>query len=220
MAPSPAEAQPPTISDRVAQFGKAVHRRLTPHFERAGIAYPPGAVVLVGIKSKRRLELYAGATQSELRYVRSYPVLGASGGPGPKLRSGDGQVPEGIYPVTALNPTSRFHLSMRIGYPNRFDRWMARRDGRRDLGGDIYIHGGYFSQGCLAMGDSAAEELFVLAAETGLENVKVILTPVDLRRRPPAAVPVSGPEWTPWLYGVLERVLERLAPTTLTSVSD
>ncbi|NIR29601.1 MAG: L,D-transpeptidase family protein [Gammaproteobacteria bacterium] len=217
---APADARLPSVSDRVAQYGQAVHRRLVPHFERAGVTYPPGAVVLVGIKSKKRLELYAGPTRDALRHVRTYSVMGVSGGPGPKLREGDRQVPEGIYAVTALNPASRFHLSMRIGYPNRFDRWMARKDGRRDLGGDIYIHGGYFSQGCLAMGDAAAEELFVLAAETGLENVTVILTPVDLRRRPQAPVSASAPEWTPWLYDVLERALRRLAPPAFKPASN
>ena len=43
------------------------------------------------------------------------------------------------------------------------------------------IHGSSVSVGCLAMGDPAIEELFVLAAETGLENIKVILSPVDFR---------------------------------------
>lgn len=38
------------------------------------------------------------------------------------------------------------------------------------------------ANGCLAMGDEAAEKLFVLAADTGLHNIKVILAPFDLRR--------------------------------------
>lgn len=41
------------------------------------------------------------------------------------------------------------------------------------------IHGKRCSVGCLAMGDEAAEDLFVLAAETGIENVSIILSPVD-----------------------------------------
>lgn len=201
-----------TVQERVAQYRDPVHRRLVPYFREAGVAYPPAAVVLVGIKRSRRLELYAGPSRDALRYIRSYPVMAASGAPGPKLREGDEQVPEGIYPVTRLNPNSRFHLSLKLGYPNRFDRWMASLDGRHDLGGDIFIHGGYASTGCLAMGDRVAEDLFVLAAESGVGNVMAILTPVDLRQTPPPRLSDAEPVWTPWLYDVLESVLNDLAP--------
>lgn len=44
------------------------------------------------------------------------------------------------------------------------------------------IHGNAVSIGCLAMGDTAAEELFVLAARTGLRNIQVILSPIDFRK--------------------------------------
>ena len=69
-----------------------------------------------------------------------YPILAASGVLGPKLREGDKQVPEGIYGAEALNPNSKFHLSIRLNYPNTFDRRMAQSDGRTQLGGDIMIH--------------------------------------------------------------------------------
>jgi predicted amidohydrolase len=45
------------------------------------------------------------------------------------------------------------------------------------------IHGSDVSIGCLAMGDHAIEDLFVLAADTGIENVSVILCPFDPRIR-------------------------------------
>jgi hypothetical protein len=46
------------------------------------------------------------------------------------------------------------------------------------------------------MGDEAAEDLFVLAAETGIENVSIILSPVDFRIRSlPADMPAT-PDWT------------------------
>jgi hypothetical protein len=46
------------------------------------------------------------------------------------------------------------------------------------------------------MGDEAAEDLFVLAADTGLPNIKVILSPVDFRVG--ASVPKLAklPDWT------------------------
>src|SRR5204863_8498878 len=62
-------------------------------------------------------------------------------------------ISEGIYPIESLNPNSRFHLSLRIGYPNAFDRAQAAKEKRTNLGGDIMIHGNSVSIGCLAMGE-------------------------------------------------------------------
>jgi len=126
-------------------------------------------------------------------------VLAASGASGPKLQRGDRQGPEGVYRISYLNPNSRYHVSLRVNYPNRFDRKMASPDGRRNLGGDIMIHGKNSSAGCLAMGDNAAEELFVLAAEVGLSRIRVIIAPTDLRT---SEIPSKRdtPKWLPQLY--------------------
>lgn len=83
--------------------------------------------------------------------------------------------PEGVYVIEWLNPNSRYHLSMRVSYPNAWDRQEATRENRTQLGGDIMIHGSNASIGCLAMGDEAAEDLFILAARTGISHVDVIL---------------------------------------------
>jgi len=197
-----------TVQDRVEQYGRAVRRRLGPDFARAGIEYPPGRVVLIGIKEEKRLEVWAVGREGRYRLVKKYPILGASGHLGPKLREGDRQVPEGIYRIELLNPNSLFHLSLRIGYPNEFDRARAKEEGRTNLGGDIMIHGGRVSVGCLAMGDEAAEELFVLAAEAGIANIEVILCPVDFRRREMPPADHVLPKWTDELYG---KVRERIA---------
>jgi hypothetical protein len=77
---------------------------------------------------------------------------------------------------------------------------MGERDGRRDLGGDIMIHGKAASVGCLAIGDEAAEELFVLAAETGLKNIKLIIAPTDFRNKEIPAIAEGQPSWLPQLY--------------------
>ena len=87
---------------------------------------------------------------------------------------------------------------------------MAQRDARTKLGGDIMIHGGDRSAGCLAMGDLVAEELFVLAADTGIDNIRVILAPVDLRRVDAAATAPSLPAWTQALYQQLAAELHML----------
>jgi murein L,D-transpeptidase YafK len=137
-------------------------------------------------------------------------VHAASGALGPKLREGDEQVPEGVYRITGLNPNSQYHLSLRVDYPNAADRERARAEGRDDLGGDIMIHGRAVSVGCLAMGDSAAEELFVLAAETGLPKLRVILSPLDFRRRALPRSLVPARPWVPALYDEIRAELAKL----------
>jgi hypothetical protein len=156
-----------TVDERLVQFGETARGRWKPYFDRAKTAYPPAGVKLVALKTEKVLQVYAVEKSGRGRWIRSYPILAASGIPGPKLQEGDGQVPEGIYPIESLNPNSRFHVALRVGYPNMFDSFQAARDGRTRLGGDIMIHGSSVSVGCLAMGNEAAEDLFVLAADTG-----------------------------------------------------
>jgi len=203
-APAPRQA---TIADRVAQYGPGARARLTPFFAAAGIAYPPERFVLLGFKHERELQLLASSSGRGLTFIRSYPILGASGVLGPKLREGDGQVPEGIYAIEYLNPNSVAHLSLALSYPNGFDRARAEQDGRVDLGGEIMIHGGSSSIGCLAIGDVGAEELFVLAADAGWEDAVVVVSPVDFRRnRLPADY--RPPPWVEDLYITLRSELE------------
>lgn len=199
--------QPYTVAQRLDEFGAAARARLQPHFDRAGVAWPGRRAALIGIKDQATLELQVMDHAGSWHAVRRYPVLAASGGPGPKLRQGDLQVPEGHYRVTFLNPNSRYHVSLRLDYPNRFDRARAREDGREHLGGDIMIHGSRVSIGCLAMGDPVAEELFTLVADLGMDRVEVLLLPHDFRTVPPPTSPKPG--WMSGLYAALEHSLRR-----------
>ena len=177
-------------------------------FAEKGCKYPPERLTFVALKAEKRLEVWAPGPDGQARLVKEYPVLAASGRAGPKLREGDRQVPEGVYRVVGLNPQSQFHLSIKLDYPNEFDREMARREGRDRLGGDIFIHGEAVSIGCLAMGDPAIEELFLLVSETGQARVRVIIAPSDFRRagaRP--APPPGAPEWAGTLYEQIDREL-------------
>jgi murein L,D-transpeptidase YafK len=170
-------------------------------------------VVLAAFKQERQLEVYAASPSGPLRFIRAYPIKAASGHLGPKLQEGDCQVPEGLYSIEYLNPNSSYHLSMKIDYPNAFDRMRGTKDGRLQLGGDIMIHGNDVSVGCLAMGDAAAEDLFVLAAQTGIKNISVILSPVDFRvRNLPLISPGahSLPPWTQDLYPQIRTALQNL----------
>jgi hypothetical protein len=191
---------PYSIEERLAQFGARARERLRPHFAAAGVAFPPESVALLAFKDARRLELYARGPRQGWTPIRSYPVLAASGVLGPKLREGDKQVPEGLYRITLLNPNSRFHVSLRLDYPNAFDQRMARSEGRARLGGDIMIHGKEVSSGCLAMGDEAAEELFTLAATVMPRPVLAVISPTDFRTVQAAAVAVGSTGWTDDLY--------------------
>jgi hypothetical protein len=178
-----------TVEERLEQYGAAVEGRLRDRFVDAGVEYPPRSLAYLAFKDARRLEVYARNTDTEpWRFVTEYAVLAASGSPGPKLRQGDRQVPEGFYRAALLNPNSRFHLSIGLDYPNELDCAIAQQEGRASLGGDIMIHGNEVSIGCLAMGDSAAEDLFILAALAGREHLRVIIAPTDFRVRPVSAV--------------------------------
>ena len=197
-----------TTEDRLQEYGLSARARLAPYFSAAGVAYPPSRLVIVGLKEERQLELYAANANQSLKFIRAYPILGASGTLGPKLREGDLQVPEGIYQIESLNPNSAFHLSLRVNYPNEFDRAQAALEGRDNLGGDIMIHGGNGSVGCLAMGDEVAEELFCLAAEKWPQKIKVLICPRDLRQKPTPLI--DSPTWTKDIYRSLKTELKKL----------
>ena len=110
-----------------------------------------------------------------------------------------------------------WHLSLKVGYPNEFDKAMGKRDRRTSLGGDIFIHGNYYSEGCLAMGDQQVEELFLLAADVGVKNVRLISMPYDFRKheKPPGSLKTLGkkiPKWLPELYKSIKAELRLFEP--------
>lgn len=196
-----------TINDVLKQIGPAAEARMKPFFDRAGITYPPQSIVFVVLKEEMEFEVWAGE-EGKWAHLRTYDFLG-SGSPGPKQKKGDKQVPEGIYQIVELNPSSRFHLSMKLNYPNSYDMEKARADNRTNLGGDIYIHGDSKSRGCLAVGDRAIEELFVLAAKSGAANIKVIISPMDMRKKGPALNMPSQPAWVSELYQAIGNELTK-----------
>ncbi len=195
-----------TVEQRLAELGPRVRETFVAQCAEMGVAYPPASLTLLVLKQEGVLQIYAPTATGGTQCIAIYPILGASGSLGPKLREGDRQVPEGFYRIVSLNPNSRFHLSMELNYPNEFDRQAAVRDGRTNLGDDIFIHGGDASVGCIAMGDAVAELLFVAVADAGLQNLEVIVAPLDLRLEPlPAQL---GGGWRDLLYA---QVSERMA---------
>ena len=212
MAVAPNISAQKSVQDRVQEYGTVTAQRWAPYFKQVQVSYPPRAIAFVGLKQEKVLEVYAAGTNRAFRFIRSYPVQAASGKLGPKLRQGDKQVPEGLYRIESLNPNSSYHLSLRVNYPNEEDRAHAQTEGRTNLGGDIMIHGRAVSIGCLAMGDEAAEDLFVLAAQTGVPNIEVILSPVDFRIRDLPQLPEGAPAWTAERYAAIKKALEKYKP--------
>lgn len=210
------------LERRLAQIAPGAIARLKTKFEHAKVAWPPAEIALIGIKDEKILELHARSKGGPWELIHRYRVLAASGSAGPKLRQGDKQVPEGIYQIAWLNPNSAYHVSLRVSYPNAFDRKMARAEGRSNLGGDIMIHGKNRSAGCLAIGDEAVEEIFTVAAETGLAKVRVIIAPTDLRTKAFPEPKPGQPAWVPKLYTEIASAMsgyESVSPITTSSTN-
>jgi len=202
-----------TTEQVIKRYGQSAEYRLIPYFKKAGVRYPPNKLALIALKNEKQLELWA-SNNDEWNYINTYPIKAASGTLGPKLKEGDRQVPEGIYKIIGLNPNSSYHLSMKLNYPNKFDLYHAEMEGRSEPGSNIFIHGKKFSIGCLAMGDDAIEELFVLIYKTGKENVKVIISPYDFRKVSLFHVPANSPEWTNILYLKIKKELIKFKKQT------
>lgn len=200
-----------TVEDVLQMYGPYATGKLKSYFDKAKVAYPPREATFVALKQEMKLELWA-RDSGEFRFIRDYRIRAASGVFGPKLREGDMQVPEGVYRIAGLNPNSHFHLSMKLNYPNEFDLFHAWREGRTEPGTDIFIHGKAKSLGCLAMDDETIEELFVLTAHAGAENVKVVIAPHDPRTFPLKADIEGLPTWTPELYSRISREIKALSP--------
>lgn len=195
-----------SIKDVVRIIGETTRKRLKPYFDKANIPYPPKKITLLALKDRAQLELWA-ETENRPVFVRTYPIKALSGDSGPKLREGDGQVPEGIYNVLWLNPNSSFHLSMKLNYPNSFDLRHARAEGRNQPGTNIFIHGRAVSIGCLAMGDRTIEELFILATDVGRANIKVVIAPTD-----PRIAELDPDSEIPWTAELYKRISNAFKP--------
>jgi len=186
--------KPPTEAARLAKARQNVGQKVRGHFARVQLAYPPAEIFLRAIKDEGLLELWAAPAPGQaMVQVKAFKVCMRSGGPGPKRARGDGQVPEGFYRVDRFNPWSTFHLSLGLDYPNQSDRLRKTAD---NPGGDIFIHGGCVTIGCLPLEDGPMEELFVIATDAranGQRGLPVHLFPSRLDVRRLEALEEKGP---------------------------
>ncbi|MEW6108243.1 MAG: L,D-transpeptidase family protein [Nitrospirota bacterium] len=118
-------------------------------------------------KKERRLTLF-----SKGKVLKTYKIALGGDPIGPKERQGDNKTPEGTYFIESRNSDSRYHLSLRISYPNEKDKKRSKELGVSP-GGDIMIHGiknGFswvgdfhtevdWTKGCIAVTDEEIEEI-------------------------------------------------------------
>jgi hypothetical protein len=119
-------------------------------------------------KAARELTLYFAG-----HALKTYGVALGTSPAGAKELEGDGRTPEGRYFITGRNPQSKYHLALRVSYPNATDRARAVKLGK-SAGGDIMIHGlpngfGFIGAahrlrdwtiGCVAVTDEEIEEIW------------------------------------------------------------
>jgi murein L,D-transpeptidase YafK len=72
-----------------------------------------------------------------------------------------------------------------LNYPNAADRILSDRG---QPGGDIFIHGSNVSIGCLAMGNEAIEEIYLVAVDSRAKPVHVHIFPAQM----------NSADWPAW----------------------
>lgn len=184
------------LKDRMADDASSRfdRQRLMADLGAAGLALGDGAHVRI-FKREAVLELWMQRDGGRYALFRSYPICKFSGGLGPKLQEGDHQAPEGFYRVAKaqLNPASRHHLAFNLGFPNAFDRQLARN------GSALMVHGGCSSIGCYAMTDVGIDEIYAVveaALDKGQDEVDVSIFPFRLSEAALAAE--AGSSWLPF----------------------
>jgi hypothetical protein len=136
----------------------------------AGVRMPAPTIAdsIVVYKHERTLTLFYRGVP-----VRSYFVALGSKPVGDKVQAGDRRTPEGLFRINAHNPASKYHLALRISYPDDAHRARAAALGV-DPGGDIMIHGlspeysaagkqhlqNDWTNGCVALSNQEIEEIW------------------------------------------------------------
>ena len=171
---------------RVREARSSAEMSIRRLYRERRIRYPAAEVYVRVFKVERTLEVWVRAqNRDKFELLNAYRICALAGGVGPKRRAGDQQVPEGFYSIDMFNPSSSYHLSMRINYPNERDQAANTRG--LNLGGDIFIHGGCRSEGCLAMTDEGINELYWIALTAramGQQQIPVHIFPARF-----------GPSW-------------------------
>lgn len=195
-----------TVDSIISKIENDVWERLKNDLNVAGYKMDyPKEIILVALKEEQILEVYSN-DYTGIKRIKRYPFTANSGQLGPKLKEGDRQIPEGIYQVEYLNPNSSYYLSIKVNYPNDFDKSKTEFMNVADMGGDIFIHGKSATIGCIPIGDKAIEEVFLMARKAMNNPIKVIISPRDFRTNP-TYPEIKGIEWENELYDKIHQAL-------------
>lgn len=198
-----------TVESRLVKIENKVWDRLKCDLAIAGYTEDfPKRIILVAFKEERILQVYTNDING-IKLLKTYPFTAYSGKLGPKLEKGDRQIPEGIYTVEYLNPNSSYYLSLKINYPNEFDKSKTKLSNVEDMGKDIFIHGKSATIGCIAIGDEAIEEIFVLSQKAIKNKIEVIISPRDFRANSNFPV-IENIDWENELYTLINEKLCQL----------
>lgn len=130
-----------------------------------------GNIFIRAFKEERKVELWVQKPNGAYVLFHEFTIYAISGLLGPKRQQGDCQVPEGYYYIDDFNPQSNYHLSLGISYPNESDMRLSTAPKK---GGDIYMHGGQASAGCLAMSNYYIEDIYLCAVKARNQGQKKI----------------------------------------------
>ncbi len=166
---------------RVSEAWKVENASIVSKLKAVGVSSAKFYLFLRAFKQEKQLEAWVSASpDGPYTLLAAYNVCAASGSLGPKIKQGDQQVPEGVYCIDRFNPSSAFHLSLGIDYPNAADK---KRSTNQNPGGDIFIHGACASIGCLAITNTYINELYmiaVLARNGGQTKIPVHIFPFHM----------------------------------------
>lgn len=197
-----------TVDSITKRLEQTAFQRLEQNLNKAGFENLPEDILLVAFKEERTLQVYATDNRG-FKLIKEYPFTAYSGKLGPKLKEGDKQIPEGIYKVEYLNPNSSYYLSIKVSYPNAFDKSKNLLSSVTEMGGDIFIHGKAATIGCIPIGDDAIEEVFLLTQKAIKKGVKVIISPRDFRTN--KELPnITAIDWEEELYQMIEKELDHI----------
>ena len=129
-------------------------------------------------KKEESIEVWAkNRADNMYTLIETYPFCSNVGDLGPKRQQGDKQIPEGFYHFSMFNPNSNYHLSLKVNCPNKSDSLLSEHS---DLGGQIFLHGGCLTIGCIPITDDKIEELYVmsvLAKDNGQMEIPIHIFP-------------------------------------------
>lgn len=166
---------------RVQDANMHKYDKVSAYFKAKNLSFPNTSIFWRAFKWNKALELWAYHPDSQFYImVKSFPICEIVGELGPKRQEGDFQIPEGFYYFENFNPSSKYYLSLKVSYPNGSDMILGVQN---KLGGDIYVHGGCETIGCLPMTDSLIQEIYLInmyAKGSGQDYIPIHIFPTKL----------------------------------------